>query len=136
MKFLFLFIPICFIASCSTPQKLICNTWKIDEVQFLDSLNTFTPSQKEMLTKALKTNLNFTFLPDSTYRVVSGGETHNSKWWMTTGKAEKILYTVTPEGKIAEGKIIELKKNFFRFESNTEVNQGFLFTCSPATTKK
>ena len=136
MKFLFLFIPICFIASCSTPQKLICNTWKIDEVQFLDSLNTFTPSQKEMLTKALKTNLNFTFLLDSTYRVTSSGETHSSKWWLSSNDKGKTLYTVTPDGKIAEGKIIELKKNFFRFESNTEANQGFLFTCSPVITKK
>jgi len=137
MKYIAVVLCFCLIASCSSPVKLLCNTWKIDSVEFIDTLNTFTPAQKEMLTRSLITSLRFTFKADSSYQVVSGTEVHNSKWWPAYNRAEKRFYTVTPEGNTVESKIIELKKNFLKFESGSaEPNQGFRFTCSPVTGSK
>jgi len=133
MKYCFPLLLLFLMASCSSPVKMMCRTWKINDVQFLDSLNTFTPAQKEMLTKSLKTNITFTFFPDSSYQVTSSGEVHNSKWWFTAGKNG--FYTITPEGKTIEGRILELKKNYLRFESAGEENQNFRFTCSPVISK-
>jgi len=136
MKILFPALLLLFVASCSSPVKMMCNTWKVDDVQFLDSLNTFTPAQKEMLTKSIKTTLVFTFSADSSYQVRSSGEVHNNKWWLVTTKNGKLFYTTTPEGKMAEAKILELKKNYLQFESAGEENQSFRFTCSPIPAKK
>ena len=71
IKYIFLFSAFCLAMSCASTQKLLCKSWKIDDVQFVDSLNTFTPAQKEMLSKALKTQVTFVFATDSIYKVYS-----------------------------------------------------------------
>jgi hypothetical protein len=121
-----------FIAACS-PQKALLRTWKIDDVMFIDSLNTLPEEQKKMLTHNLKSNLQFTFLPDSAYQVRTGSEIVNGKWWLS--KDKKTLFTTTQQGTI-ESKISELNKSKLRFESAGEMNQSFLFSCSPVTDKK
>ncbi len=135
MKYAVSFFLLCLIAACSSPSKVLLKTWKIDDVQFLDSLNTFTPDQKEMVTKSLKTDLNFTFLPDSAYVVKSAGTTINSKWWYTGKKKNYTLYTIGSDGKTVKSKIIKLTKDYFQFEAKADdENQSFLFTCSPVVT--
>src|SRR5687768_2585561 len=122
-----------FLAACMSPQKALMRTWKIDDVVFLDSLNTLPEQHKTMLTYNLKKNLQFTFLPDSAYQVRSPDETVNGKWWMSADK--KSLFTITQQGTV-QSKIYELKKGSFQFESVGDLNQSFLFTCSPVTDKK
>jgi hypothetical protein len=122
-----------FLAACLSPQKTLLKTWKIDDVVFLDSLNTLGEQQKKMLTYNLKKNLEFTFLPDSVYQVKSGAEIVNGKWWLSADK--KSMFTTTAQGTV-QSKIYELKKGIFKFESAGDLNQSFLFTCSPTTAKK
>jgi hypothetical protein len=122
-----------FLSACMSPQKTLQRTWRIDDVVFLDSLNTLPEQQKKMLTYNLKKNLQFTFLRDSAYQVHSGSEIVNGKWWLSSDK--KSLFTTTQQGTV-ESKIYELKKKQFQFESAGELNQSFLFTCSPVTDKK
>lgn len=121
------------LGACVTPQKAVMQTWKITDVVFLDSLNTLPEPQKKMLTNNLLTNVQFSFLADSIYKVKSGSEQVNGKWWLSADK--KTLFTTTPMGTV-ESKVHELKKKSFKFESNGELNQAFLFTCAPVTDKK
>ncbi len=99
------------IAGCLSPKKALLHTWKIDDVVFLDSLNTLPEQQKKILAYNLKKNLQFTFLPDSAYQVHSGSEIVNGKWWLNADK--KLLFTTTPQGTV-ESKIYELKKSSFK----------------------
>lgn len=115
---------------------MLCRTWKIDDVLFLDSLNTLTQSQKELVTKNLKTDLLFTFNHDSTYLVRNAGTMTNSKWWFTGNIKSNTLFTQGPDGKIVKSKIIKLTKNYLQFESEGQENQSFLFTCSPVIGSK
>jgi hypothetical protein len=121
------------LAACMSPQKALMRTWKIDEVVFLDSLNTLPEEQKKMLTHNLKKNLQFTFLRDSAYQVRSEDETVNGKWWLSADK--QTLFTTTQQGMV-ESKIYELKKSTLQFESDGDLNQSFLFTCIPVIDKK
>ncbi len=134
MKYPLLVSSLFFLAACSTPQKAILQTWKITDVQFLDSLNTLSEKQKDIITSKLKNDIQFTFLADSAYQILSGTEVINGKWWFSADK--KTLFTTTKENTVSS-KIYELKKKGFKFESAGEdMNQSFLFTCIPFVTDK
>ena len=124
------------LASCSSPAKLLCRTWKIDDVQFKDSLNTLTQSQKDLVSKSLKSDLLFTFKSDSTYLVRNSGNTTTSKWWFTGNKKVNTLYTQGDDGKIVKSKINKVTKTYLQFESEGQEKQSFLFTCSPTKDSK
>ena len=102
---------ICFLAACSSPQKLLQQTWKVDDVVFLDSLNTLSPKQVDMLLNKVKADVVFTFLPDSAFQVKHGNDVSNGKWWFGAGK--RSLFTSTQENTV-ESKIYELKKKYFK----------------------
>ncbi len=121
------------LTACVSPKKALMQSWKIDDVVFLDSLNTMTPEQKMILTRNLKNDIRFEFLADSVYRVTTSEETVKGKWWFS--KDKKVLFTVNEQGTI-ESKIHELKKDKLRFESSSEHDQSFIFTCSPVTGSK
>lgn len=133
MKYIFIISVLFFLASCSTPQKAILQTWKITDVQFMDTLNTLPEKQKDIIATKLKNDIQFAFLPDSVYQVVSGTEVINGKWWFSADK--KTLFTNAKE-KTISSKIYELKKKGFKFESEGDMNQSFLFTCIPLVTDK
>lgn len=100
----------------------------------MDTLNTLPEKQKDIIATKLKNDIQFAFLPDSVYQVVSGTEVINGKWWFSADK--KTLFTNAKE-KTISSKIHELKKKGFKFESAGEdVNQSFLFTCIPVVTDK
>ena len=132
MKKLFPIVLILF-AACISPQKALMQTWKIEDIVFLDSLNTFTIEQKTTLTNNLKNDIQFSFLADSVYRVKGKEQAVDGKWWFSADK--KTLFTTNPQGTI-ESKIYELKKIKFRFESQGDKNQSFVFICSPVTGTK
>jgi hypothetical protein len=131
-KRLFLLV-ILFAVSCSSPQKLLMQEWKVDTVEFIDSLNTLTPAQKTSLTENLKNKVRFTFLPDSVFQVKNENEILKGKWWLS--KDKKHLVTDI-NGKSAEAEIYLLKKKSFRIESEGELNQTFIFNCIPVTNTK
>ena len=133
MKNLLTIILFLFFAGCNTPGKVIMQTWKIDDVIFLDSLNTFSQQQKLMIKNKLTTKGEFKFLRDSIYQISNGNETVNGRWWLANGN--KSLFTTTSQ-KTVESKIHELKKRSFKFESQGEVNQSALFICSPVVTDR
>ena len=132
MKYIYVIL-LPFLMSCTSQHKLIMQTWKITDVVFLDSLNTISTPQKTMMANELKKSIQFTFLADSAYQVKSGNDMINGRWWFS--KDKKSLFTTTQEGTV-ESKIHELKKANFKFESMSELNQSFLFTCSPVSTDK
>ena len=73
MKYFPAILLLLFLAACSSPQKILMRTWKIDNVDFLDTLNTLSQQQKMMVTQELTKNLKFTFMPDSLYQVIVEG---------------------------------------------------------------
>jgi hypothetical protein len=128
-------MPLLFVCltACMSPKKALLKTWKIDDIVFLDSLNRVPEQQKTALEQSLKTDFQFSFLPDSAYQVRTPVETIKGKWWLSGDK--KSIHTTTPQGTI-ESKIHSLKENSLQFESAAGLNQSFLFICSPVTDRK
>lgn len=121
------------IAGCTSSNKLLLHTWRVNEVTFVDSLNTLTDLQKKNLSVDLKKNLQFTFYHDSAFQVRNANDVVNGKWWLSTDR--KILFTQM-QGQITPAKVYEIKKGLLRFESAGEYNQTFIFDCLPVTTDK
>ena len=99
----------------------------------LNDSKQLSEKQRNIITSKLKNDIQFSFLSDSAYQVLSGSEVINGRWWFSADK--KTLFTTTQQ-KTVESKIYELKKKGFRFESAGDLNQSFLFTCSPIVTDK
>ncbi len=129
MKF---FVPalLLLLCACSSPQKLLLKSWKIDDVVYIDSLNTFTPEQKQNISSELKNSFDITFLADSTFHVHHNGKLIKGTWFYDT-KAKK-LYSNTPEEGKAVSTVYELKKDLLKFETGNDEHQRFIYTCSPA----
>lgn len=127
MKYFFPFL-LCIVAGCSSPSKLFLNTWRVNEVTFIDSLNTLTDLQKKNLAGDLKKNLQFTFYADSAFQVRNANDVVNGKWWLSRDK--QTLFTQM-QGQITPAKVHEVKKGILRFESAGEYNQTFIFDCLP-----
>ncbi len=130
MKHLFPFL-LCFAVGCSSSSKLLLNTWRVNEITFVDSLNTLTDLQKKNLAGDLKKNLQFTFYADSAFQVRNANDVVNGKWWLSRDK--QTLFTQM-QGQITPAKVYEVKKGLLRFESAGEYNQTFIFDCLPVAT--
>ncbi len=130
MKF---YIPVAllFFAACSSPQKLLLKSWKIDEVIFIDSVNTFTPQQKQNISSELKNAFDLTFLADSTFHVHHNGKLLKGTWYYDV--KQKLLYSNTPDEGRAVSKVYELKKDLLTFETGNADHQRFIYSCSPAS---
>ncbi len=131
-----LFVPaaLLFLAACSSPQKLLLNSWKIDDVVFIDSLNTFTPEQKQNINSELKNSFDITFVADSTFHVHHNGKLIKGTWFYEA--KQKLLYSNTPDEGRAVSIVYELKKDLLKFETGNNEHQRFIYTCSPDTKKK
>lgn len=119
----------CWLASCTSTQKMLCRTWKVDDVQFVDAPDA-NSALKDAIAKSLKSSVTFTFMKDSVYRIVSNGEAINSKWWLS--KDKKAIFAIDPNGKVVESKVEGLKPGYFKinFPANNN-NPGYILTCSP-----
>lgn len=128
MKFL---VPtlLLFFAACSSPQKLLLNTWKIEDIEFIDSLNTFTAEQKKNMKEELKANFFIRFQPDSVYTATHVRKDITGKWWFDTKK--KTLYTTNRKDGTVISKIYELSKDRLKFETSNEEYLTFIYTFSP-----
>ncbi|HLP21879.1 MAG TPA: hypothetical protein VK174_16310 [Chitinophagales bacterium] len=128
-KLSFLFV-LCWLASCTSPQKMLCRTWKVDEVYFGENNSGMAPAMQEAIANSLKSTVTFTFMPDSSYKIVSKGEVTTSKWWFS--KDKKTIFAVDPSGQTVESKIEGLKARYFKinFPANNG-RPGYVLTCSP-----
>lgn len=129
MKFVVPALLLCFIAACSSPQKLLQQEWKIDDVQFIDSLNTYTAEQKGNISQSLKTSFGIRFKPDSVYVATHLNKTITGKWWFS--KNGKTLYTNNILDGTIVSKIHELSKDRLEFETTNSEKQTYIYTCSP-----
>jgi hypothetical protein len=126
----FLFLPaVFFLASCASSEKMLSRTWKIDKVVFMDSLSTLNPEQKAQIANQLTHHMSLSFLPDSVYAVSSGGDKTRSKWWLSGDT--KTLFTIDPQERVVESKILKLNKNYLEFITLGKGNDAFKFSCSP-----
>ena len=132
MKF---YIPVAFLflAACSTPQKLLLKSWKIDEVEFIDSLNAFTAEQKQNIRSELKNSFDLTFLADSSFTMHHNGKLLTGTWFYNA--KQKLIYSNTPNEGKAISTVYELKKDFFKFATGNSEHQRFVYSCSPANIK-
>ncbi|MCX6199606.1 MAG: hypothetical protein NTY88_10375 [Bacteroidetes bacterium] len=133
MKF---YIPVAllFLTACSSPQKLLLKSWKIDEVVFIDSLNAYTAEQKQNISSEFKNSFDITFLADSTFLVHHNGNAIIGTWFYDA--KQKLIYSHTPNEGRAVSTVYELKKDFFKFATGNSEHQRFVYSCSPASAKQ
>lgn len=126
------FVPamLLFLCACSSPKKLLLKSWKIDEVVFVDSLNSFTPEQKQNISTELKNSFDIAFFADSTFHVHHNGKLIKGTWLYDT--KQKLLYSNTPNEGRAVSKVHEIKKDLLKFETGNFEHQRFLYVCSPS----
>lgn len=117
------------LSACAAPAKLLQQTWKMDDVQFIDSLNTFTAEQKMNITSSLKQNFVISFKADSVYAAIHLNKNIPGKWWF--GKNARTLYTSNTVNGTMVSKIYELNKARLKFETTNEEKQTFIYTFSP-----
>lgn len=130
-KTLFLSI-ICLVASCTSTEKLLCRTWKVDDVQFVDGGVGYNKLMAEAIANELKSNVTFTFARDSVYQVNSNGKISTNKWWLS--KDRKSFSAVGVDGSVVSYKIEQLKNGYFKvYFPPMAGTSGYILTCSPVT---
>lgn len=119
--------------SCTSTQKLLSRTWKVTDVELTDSLNLFNPEQEEMIKNALKQNVVFEFLPNSSYQIKSAGETHTGKWEIAKGRNIKSFSSTSADNKQVAWTIMEISRS--RLVAEMQDNMGLKTTlrCSAIT---
>ncbi|HRG89431.1 MAG TPA: hypothetical protein PLW44_10455 [Chitinophagales bacterium] len=122
------------LSSCTSTEKLLCRTWRVDDVQFLPSATPMNDKMNELLAENMKTKLTFTFQADSVYKVNNNGKETTSKWWFA--KDKKSFYAIVPNGSTVESKIESLKNGSFTVVfPPSEKMTGYKLICSPVTVK-
>lgn len=128
MKF-FVPVSLLLLAACSSPQKLLLKSWKIDEVVFIDSLHAFTTEQKQNISSELKNSFDITFLADSSFHVHHNGKLIKGTWFYDA--KQKLIYSNTPDEGRAASIVYELTKERLKFETGNAEHQRFIYSCSP-----
>jgi hypothetical protein len=127
--FFFASVIIILLAGCTSPDKLICRTWKVDELNFPPAKNDFDAKIQQSVKEQLH-SIRFTFNADSTYQGGGKEGLNSGRWWFTDNKKAIIMLT----GKINNhATILTLSKSKMVL-CNTE--QGIKFNCSPAKATK
>ena len=134
MKAFVLILAVFLVAGCTSPQKLLQQTWKIDDIVFIDSLNTFTADQKKNMLTELRSSFSIHFLADSIYTATNQNKTLEGRWWVD--KRRKILYTKNHKDGLVVSKIYELDKTHLKFETSNQEYLTFIYSCSPKVATK
>jgi hypothetical protein len=118
--------------SCSTPEKLICRTWKVDKVDFNEPKNEFESKIQQSI-KQMVPDLRFTFKRDSTYIGGKEGTPLTGTWWFTNKKRGIVM---TSAEQKTDGKIITLSKTSLVIDNTGPQGNEIKFVLSPAPTAK
>jgi hypothetical protein len=122
------------LSSCTSTEKLLCRTWKVDDVQFLQSATPMNDKMNEALAENMKNRLTFTFQADSVYKVNNNGKETTSKWWFS--KDKRSFFAIVPNGNTVESKIESLKTGSFTvIFPPSEKMTGYKLICSPVSGK-
>lgn len=130
MRKLLIISAACLIASCTSTEKLLCRTWKVDDVQFVDNGAGYNKLMAEAIANELKSNVTFTFARDSVYQVSSNGNISTNKWWLS--KDHKSFWAIGGDGSAVSYKIEKLKSGYFKvYFPPIAGSSGYILTCSP-----
>lgn len=119
------------ISSCSSPQKLLCNTWKVKGVQF-DSASGYNKQLQEAFTREI-VKVKFVFNADSTYYVKTNTDSVAGTWLFN--KADMTFTTNTAKTGSALAKIVKLSKTSLIYSTRDSGSGEITFNCIPLTKK-
>jgi hypothetical protein len=132
MRFAILISLILMLASCNSTQKLLCKTWKVDDVDFGNGGKVGGAIQKQI--KQQLTTFKLSFKKDGTYIIDRVDSSVVGKWSFSDDK--KMVHTKSSIGNTDE-KLLVLSKTKLVFEaSNPEKKNSMTFTCSPVKGSK
>lgn len=131
--YLFSFILLLMLASCSTPEKLLCRTWRPTDIDFDETQLSYDPSMKGEIIQQLKDTLVLTFHKDHTYRLQLPDRAERGTWRFND--TNDTLYT-NNENSGGLTKINSLTKEFLNVESHDKNGMDMKFIFQPVKTKK
>ncbi len=129
LKSFFCGVFILLLSGCSTPEKLICRTWKVDKVDFNAPKSEFEAKIQQSI-KQMVPDLRFTFKHDSTYVGGKEGTPTTGRWWFINKKKAIVM---TSEEQQTNGKIITLNKTSLVIDNTGPQGNEIKFVLSPVT---
>ena len=132
LRRLFFAVAVCALSGCTSPEKLLCRTWKVDSVDFNQPKSEFEAKIQKSV-KDMIPELVFSFRRDSTYTGGKKDEPLTGKWWFTDKKKGLVLTNAQQQ---TNGKIITLSKSKLVMDNTGPLGNDIKFTLSPVTTAK
>jgi hypothetical protein len=120
------------IASCNTPEKLLCRTWQPTFVDFDETKLYYDPGMKADIVAQLKDTLLFVFNKDHTYSVRMPDRMERGTWRFSP-KYDTIYTNYENSG--AFSKVNSLTKEFLNVETYDKNGMEMKFILKPVTVK-
>lgn len=80
MKNLLLIIALFSLAACNTPEKLLCRSWRLSDVDFDAATVNLTAEEKPLMVQQLRDSCLFTFNKDNSYLLKLPQNTETGEW--------------------------------------------------------
>jgi len=119
------------LASCNPTKKLLCKTWKIEDVTFGGPGRGGYGSQIQEMIKAQVMNFKLDFSKNGNYTIIEKDTSVIGKWWF--GPDKKTVYTHGAAGS-NNAKLLELTKTRLVVEDADSSGKTTTFICSPLPT--
>jgi hypothetical protein len=117
------------LAGCTSPEKLICRNWKVDDISFGPPQNDFEAKIQQTLKEEVP-KLGFAFKSDSAYTATSKDGVGKGRWWLIDNKKGVAMIA---DGYQTNSNILKLTKTKFIFRNK---DHQVKFVCSPIQEKK
>jgi len=118
------------LSGCTSPEKLLCRSWKVDNVDFSPPKSDFEARIQKSV-KDMIPSLSFTFKRDSTYTGGNKAEPTTGKWWFTDNKKSLVLTNAQEQ---TNSKIITLTQKKLIMNNTGPQGNAIKFTMSPLVT--
>lgn len=116
------------IASCNTPEKLLCRSWRPSYVDFDETKLYYDPAMKADIVAQLKDTLLFVFNKDHTYSVRMPDRLERGTWRFSA--KHDTIYT-NNENSGAYSKVNSLTKEFLNVETHDKNGMEMKFILKP-----
>lgn len=116
------------MASCNTPEKLLCRSWRPTYVDFDEAKLYYDPAIKADIVAQLKDTLLFVFNKDHTYSVRMPDRVERGTWRFSA-KHDTIF--TNNENSGAYSKVNSLTKEFLNVETHDKNGMEMKFILKP-----
>ncbi|HLP21878.1 MAG TPA: hypothetical protein VK174_16305 [Chitinophagales bacterium] len=132
MKKVFAIALVVFVASCNTPEKLLCRSWRLVDVEFNEHDVNLSTADKPEMVKQLRDSCLFVFNKDHTYSMKLPQRTETGVWNFSSKK--DTIYSQTEHSGTAS-KINVLSKIALDVESYSKDGVKMRFVLAPVENK-